>query len=77
MGYGKNNDDDINDKEDLNNYLMLQQLNGLMQISEELEEEEPISQFQQKKYSFLNRNDKITVVYEGGKVVEDVKFKKT
>lgn len=65
---------DLDNKEEMDFYLMQQQLRALSQIEEE--KQIPQNNIIRNQYSSLGRNDKITVEYDDGTILENIKFKK-
>lgn len=62
---------DMSDPNQLNNYLRSSQLSALDSLTHSHEVQEPI-----RNTKKIGRNDKVTVKYQDGKVVKDIKYKK-
>jgi len=70
---------DMTEQEDIDRFMMLQQLNALNELNKRDEKNKPISRGTLSKedpFKEIGRNQKVTVKYNDGKVLKDVKFKK-
>jgi len=67
---------DLDNQEELDKFLLLQQVQALQSIEEKNESRYDVKPVGQDPFKGIGRNQKITVRYEDGKIVENIKFKK-
>ena len=65
---------DLNDKDDMNNFLMGEQLSSIEKINNDIGRLES-NKVDKKQFKGIWRNSKVTVKYMDGKIIQQVKFK--